>query len=113
MVVTCLVYLDDTTVESGAIRLFPGSHKDGAVEHDDGCVVEEVLRGQKTSPLYLPGDAGTVILMNADVIHGSGPNTTEQYRRVLVLHYYDPAYVLATEGTQHNEFFLRLRTPSP
>ena len=84
--VTALVYLEESTLENGCIRLVPGSHqrpfrrprrpKDGFAD----------------SPLYcralpVPMPRGGVLLFNDCCFHGAGPNASPSSRRSMTLAY--------------------------
>lgn len=79
---TCLVAVTDCTVENGCIRVIPGSHKGGFLEHADLDDRRSVLsRGQriavpidaaKAEPIELA--AGEAAIFSSLLVHGSEPN---------------------------------------
>ena len=87
--VTAWVALTDSTVENGAMRFLPGSHRsDGYLHHADTYGEDNILtRGQSIEdideglavPVTLK--AGQVSFHHWKVAHASGPNTTD-HRRV-------------------------------
>jgi ectoine hydroxylase-related dioxygenase (phytanoyl-CoA dioxygenase family) len=75
----CVWMLDDFTLENGALRVIPGSHRWGKKPQDalsNPCSPrpEEVL---------VTGAAGTVVVMNAHAWHGGTANRTNRERRAL------------------------------
>jgi hypothetical protein len=68
--------LDDFTVENGATRMLPGSHK-----------WRRLPEPGSTGPLpgeeLVTGKAGTVVVMNAHMWHGGTANRTDRCRRAL------------------------------
>jgi len=75
--------LDDFTLENGAIRMVPGSHR----LHKRP---QEVL-SDPTLPyageVLLTGNAGTVVVMNAHMWHGATANRTNQRRLAMHVYY--------------------------
>ena len=88
-VVTVAVCLDDCSTEAGALRVWPGSHRQ-EVEHvptaDQGPVVPDES-APDAAAVTLTAAAGTVLAWDAAVVHASGPNRTDNPRRLLVLGY--------------------------
>lgn len=86
-IVTVAVCLDDAPAEAGAVRVWPGSHRQ-AVPHvptrDHGPVVPDTAAPDRAS-VTLAASAGSVLAWDARLVHASGPNTTGRPRRLLVL----------------------------
>jgi hypothetical protein len=85
--------IDPHTVESGAMRFIPGSHARGALDLDTSTEVlgtamqDEVLRAAGLSPAdaidveLAPGD---LALWSPYLVHGSGANRADHYRRLYI-----------------------------
>lgn len=78
-VCNCVWMLDDFTLENGALRVIPGSHRWGrrpqeALADPYASHPDEVL---------VTGHAGTVVVMNAHAWHGGTANHTTRERRAL------------------------------
>lgn len=65
--VTALIYLEDSTYETGCTRFVPGSHNMVLQERDFGSVAQQEIG--------VPMPAGSVLLMDAHVWHRLGPAT--------------------------------------
>jgi ectoine hydroxylase-related dioxygenase (phytanoyl-CoA dioxygenase family) len=78
-VCNCVWMLDDFTLENGALRVIPGSHKWGKKPQ------EELADTYAAHPqqLLVTGRAGTVVVMNAHAWHGGTANRTDKERRAL------------------------------
>lgn len=92
--VTVWMALSPATIESGCMSVLPGSHLEllDHVEtyHDDNMLT----RGQELtvdlngrSPAAMPLAPGQVSLHNVRAAHGSGPNTTDDRRIGLSMHF--------------------------
>src|SRR5205814_1439926 len=71
--------LDDFTLENGATRMLPGSHRWGKLP-------QEVLSDPSAAhpeEVLLTGKAGTVVVMNAHMWHGGTANRSPRERRAL------------------------------
>lgn len=78
-VCNCVWMLDDFTLENGALRVIPGSHKWNKKPQD------ELSDPYASHPqeLLVTGKAGTVVVMNAHTWHGGTANRTAKERRAL------------------------------
>jgi len=84
--VDCLAHLDDTPLESGALRVVPGSHKNGTLEHITGPDTAPHLPTDKYHPTFIdsipiPAKAGDFIFFSYCLIHWSNVNRTNDWRR--------------------------------
>ncbi len=68
--------LTDFTAENGATRVIPGSHK---FEDKLTFSLEDTIPAEMT--------AGSVLIYTGSTYHGAGPNTSEQTRTGLIVHY--------------------------
>jgi phytanoyl-CoA hydroxylase len=91
--VACQVYLDDSTLENGCVRVVPGSHKAGLLNHFDGDDFTEQVQGDTsafdTQEVALPVRAGGAAFWHCMTLHSSHPNTSERPRRAVVFEYKD------------------------
>ena len=109
-----LVFLDDVTKEQGPLTVVPESHKGPVFEHYDeedrwiGAIPDRKLPEIPLDrAVELTGPAGTVTLHHSAMVHGSGPNLSDQGRPVLILGfnsadarpYTAPAYPSSHDGT--------------
>jgi hypothetical protein len=88
-IVTVAVCLDDAPAESGAVRVWPGSHRQ-RLPHirtsDHGPVVPDPA-APDAAGVTLAALAGSALAWDARLVHASGPNTTGRPRRLLILGY--------------------------
>ena len=96
--VNVLIYLDDVNEFSGPLMLVPGSHKVTEAATDPSnegtsytfryasrdLIEAEVKRAGITAPT---GEAGTAILMDVNLLHGSTANLSPWPRRLITLTY--------------------------
>ena len=75
----CVWMLDDFTVENGALRVIPGSHRWGKKPQD---VLPDIY-AKHPQEVLITGRAGTVVVMNAHAWHGGTANRTRRERRAL------------------------------
>ena len=92
----CMVAIDDATIENGCLRVVPGSHKLGLVNHFKDGRFTEVVQGDTSAfddparQRALPAKAGSLILWHSLTLHSSQPNRSEHPRRAIVLEYKNP-----------------------
>lgn len=85
--------LDDCTVESGCVRVVPGSHHGGLATPLGGLIPADVARAgcAEDRALDLPAAAGEVLLLHNYLWHGSGSNGSGAPRRAFTVCYMDAA----------------------
>jgi phytanoyl-CoA hydroxylase len=93
--IDCLLHLDDAPAESGCLRVVPGSHKNGPLEHNTGPDTAPHLPPEKYHPDFLdsieiPAKAGDVIFFSYLLIHWSDVNRTDKWRRGVRYGYHTP-----------------------
>lgn len=91
--ITCLLFLDDVTLDNGPLEVIPGTHKGPIYSHwhngqFTGAVADEVVAGRDDEIVKCVGKAGSVCLMHARLLHGSAPNLSEGPRTLYITTYY-------------------------
>jgi ectoine hydroxylase-related dioxygenase (phytanoyl-CoA dioxygenase family) len=91
---TCLTAwaaLRDVTVEGGALRILPGSHKKGFVPHrfypefNNYHGVAETVPADKV--IHLTASAGDIVVFHPLLFHASSPNQLDQIRWTFITRY--------------------------
>jgi phytanoyl-CoA hydroxylase len=91
-----LLHLDDTNSENGEIRFLEGSHRGGPLQH-----ITETAEGpcsphlpvdeyRLADTVAVPANAGDVVLMTINTVHGSDINRSSQPRRLVRMGYRHP-----------------------
>jgi len=91
--ITCLLFVDDVTLENGPLEVLPGTHKGPLYSHWNngvftGAVDEKIVQEQKDNIVKCTGPAGAVCLMHVNLLHGSAPNLSEKPRTLYITTYY-------------------------
>lgn len=92
---TCMaawLALDDTDEENGCLQVVPGTQEMDLLcpitsDRSKSFTKETVPVPPGHEVRDLPMRAGDVVFFNGQLIHGSGPNRSERFRRILVGHY--------------------------
>jgi phytanoyl-CoA hydroxylase len=82
------IALDPATTENGCMRVLPGSHKWGVLEHKqlaDYQVEEERL--DLRAEVSVPLEPGGVLLFHSLLLHATAPNTSQCPRRAMICSY--------------------------
>ena len=85
--------LEDATRENGCLAVLPGSHEGALLDHEmpDWDFVNAGYLGAKgfdaANRVHLPMKRGETLLFHSLLIHGSGTNRTEGFRRIVSTHY--------------------------
>ena len=92
-IITCLLFLDDVTLENGPLEVVPGTHKGPIYSHwhggrFTGAVAESVKDEHIGNLVKCTGKAGSVCLMHARLLHGSAPNKSDKPRTLYITTYY-------------------------
>jgi len=91
--ITCLLFIDDVTLENGPLEVLPGSHKGPLYSHwhdgvFTGAVDDEIINERRDQIVKCTGKAGSVCLMHANLLHGSAPNFSAHPRTLYITTYY-------------------------
>jgi ectoine hydroxylase-related dioxygenase (phytanoyl-CoA dioxygenase family) len=87
-IATAIVFLDDASVENGAIRVLPGSHRNGPARRDPDDptgFLADPGRIDEGREVAVEVPAGSVLLLSSLLLHSSSPNTSSHHRRALLL----------------------------
>lgn len=88
-IISCGVYLEDSDVENGCLRVVPGSHRLGKiVEHRKNPALHGMwtdVDESRAVDLVIP--AGTVVLFSANILHGAHDNHSTRTRYSTAWHY--------------------------
>ena len=89
--VAAIIHFDNSSIEKGCVRVIPGSHKRGWIDHltegSDHLPPEQYPIGTATP---CPANAGDVLFFSYLTIHGSGSNTSHEARTTLLVQMRDP-----------------------
>jgi hypothetical protein len=112
--VTAWVALSEASVRAGGMRARPGSHRWGAIAHDDqpaplnmirrGQGIRDRFDGETGTPMPLA--AGEMSLHHTDLVHASGANDSDD-RRIGYAISYIPAHVRPTGAVRPHALSVR------
>jgi len=114
--VAATLYLDDSEADNGCLHIIPGSHEGGYIDHvHDGShhlPVDEYPIGRA---IPVPMKAGDLLIFSYYTIHGSSPNISEQWRRMLLFEFRSPLDCRMTEpsGSTGQGIIVRGVHPNP
>jgi ectoine hydroxylase-related dioxygenase (phytanoyl-CoA dioxygenase family) len=90
--IAAIIHFDDAPKEKGCLRVVPGSHAGGPIEHDPtGSFHLPVEQYPLESSVALPAEAGDVLFFSYLTVHGSGINVSDEARTTLLIQMRDPA----------------------
>jgi len=87
-IATAVIFLDDASTDNGAIRVLPGSHKDGPAPRDPDDATGFLADPARIDPrreVVVDAPAGAVLVLSSLLLHRSSPNTSARQRRALLL----------------------------
>ncbi|OED36638.1 restriction endonuclease subunit S [Chromatiales bacterium (ex Bugula neritina AB1)] len=92
-IITCLLFLDEVTLENGPLEVLPGTHTGMLHSHwhngvFTGAVDDDIINAQRQNIVKCIGPAGAVCLMHARLLHGSAPNLSSNPRSLYITTYY-------------------------
>jgi len=112
-VVTAWVALSTSTVENGAMRVIPGTHKEQVVHRDTFAEHNLLTRGQEVAvdvdesrAVDIELQPGEMSIHHVRLFHGSPPNPSDQ-RRIGFAVRYIPTYVRQTMGPKDYALLVR------
>jgi phytanoyl-CoA hydroxylase len=94
-----IFHFDDAPLAKGCVRVVPGSHKNGPLEHaSDGGFHLPFSDWPLEKSVPCEAEAGDVLFFTYFTVHGSGVNTTSESRTTLLIQYRDPADPPSTDS---------------
>jgi phytanoyl-CoA hydroxylase len=89
--IAAILHFDDAPVQKGCVRVVPGSHKLGGLEHSsDGGWHLPFEQYPVESAVPCEAEAGDVLFFSYLTIHGSGINSSGEARTTLLVQMRDP-----------------------
>ncbi|WP_135552264.1 phytanoyl-CoA dioxygenase family protein [Paenibacillus cymbidii] len=91
--VTVWLAVSDVTEQNGAMKVIPGTHNAGIIQHriagKDSILSFELERGSfnENDAIALVNPAGCISMHDDAIIHGSGPNVSDGWRIGFVIRY--------------------------
>ena len=80
--------------ENGCLTVVPGSHKQGLLKHENpdweylnGAYFGAQGVGEHTERVYVEMEAGDTVFFHPELLHGSGRNKTQGFRRAISAHF--------------------------
>lgn len=100
-----MVTIDDASIDNGCLQLIAGSHHRGCLPGtDDGTQLGGFFTDPKTYdladavPMVVP--AGSAIFFSPHAVHGSGPNSSAEQRRAIILTYQPAGFPALKSGQE-------------
>ena len=114
--VAATLYLDDSEADNGCLHIIPGSHEECYIDHvHDGSHHLPVDEYPIERAIPVPMKAGDLLIFSYYTIHGSSPNISEQWRRMLLFEFRSPLDCRMTEpsGSTGQGIIVRGVHPNP
>jgi ectoine hydroxylase-related dioxygenase (phytanoyl-CoA dioxygenase family) len=104
--ITALICIDQVTPDNGPLEISAGHHKQGLIGKEWEPLNDTNMKEMKFEPIILnPGD---MVFFDSFAPHGSGPNMTDQPRRVLYI-----TYNKQSEGDHRKQYYADKRESFP
>lgn len=97
--VSCMVAVDDATLENGCLEVVEGHHHEVLPTDDGGCVHPDVVASLTWVAVEVP--AGWTLWFHSKTPHRSGPNRSALPRRALY-----PTYNARSEGDLREAYYV-------
>lgn len=96
--ISCMVAVDDSTVENGCLEVVSGAHQAVLPMNEDGCISNTIEQAMTWFPVELR--AGQTLWFHSRTPHRSGPNRSSKDRRALY-----PTYNALSEGDLREKYY--------
>lgn len=104
--ITALICIDRVTPNNGPLEIAAGHHKRGLIGKEWEPLNDDNMKAMKFESIMLePGD---MVFFDSFAPHGSGPNMTDQSRRVLYI-----TYNKLSEGDHRKQYYADKRKSFP
>ncbi len=101
------IALDDATAENGCMRVIPGSHREGLIEHKqlfDFQVEDSQIDLSREVPVEMK--AGDGLFFHSLLLHATSPNTSDKSRRAMIVSYMSARSKWTGDPAKKPEFIL-------
>lgn len=90
--IAAIIHFDNAPLDKGCVRVIPGSHKQGPLEHQpEGSWHLPFEQYPLEASIPCPAEAGDVLFFSYLTIHGSGLNVSNEARTTLLVQMRDPS----------------------
>lgn len=96
--VSCMVAVDDATVENGCLEIVSGRHTELLATDERGCIISSLVADMTWR--HAPIEAGQTLWFHSLTPHRSGANRSTRDRRALY-----PTYNALTEGDLRESYY--------
>ncbi len=96
--VSCMVAIDDATVDNGCLEVVSGMHHEVLATDDVGCIRADLVERMEWAAVEVR--AGQTLWFHSRTPHRSGPNTSPVARRALY-----PTYNARAEGDLRGDYY--------
>lgn len=84
--IAAVIHVSKATDEMGCLRVVPGSHKVGRIEHSGGQTENEFLAAHRLEDATpCPAEPGDVLFFHYFTLHGSMPNRSQDTRKTVLV----------------------------
>lgn len=99
-VAAAIFHFDPAPAERGCVRVVPGSHRRGPLEHQrrGGAWNLPIDEWPIDAAVPLPAEPGDVVLFSYLTVHGSGVNRSDEARTTLLVQFHDAADVAVDDS---------------
>lgn len=93
---TIWIALDESTPENGCLRMHPGSHREGYLEHEFSGVIDSSDRNDdeieiedidESKAVDIELEAGDISIHRPETLHAAYPNTSDDWRRAYAVRF--------------------------
>ncbi|MEY2958331.1 MAG: hypothetical protein RLZZ01_899 [Actinomycetota bacterium] len=95
---TCMVALDDSTIDNGCLEVVSGRHGEVLPMDDEGCIRDHLVEDMTWTPV--PVAAGDLLWFHSRAPHRSGANTSILRRRAMFC-----TYNAASQGDLRDAYY--------
>jgi ectoine hydroxylase-related dioxygenase (phytanoyl-CoA dioxygenase family) len=91
--ISCMIALDTANKENGCLKVIPGSHLLGRINHGKtgnqaGADLERVAEVEKRLGVhYCEAPSGSALFFHGNTLHSSEPNLSDRHRRAYICTY--------------------------
>lgn len=94
-IIGCWIALQKTNRENGTLAVIPGSHRSPVMEHGDIKSMENLNLAyfgaigdfDVKDRVHIEAEPGDALFFHTHLLHGTGKNRTDGFRRVFIAHY--------------------------